>query len=117
MPLRRPEQLPIVWRMQTHTTTIDTAHHERRRLRGGDTGETILSPAPSETDRGPSTGRLLTADEVAAVLGVPRTFVYSLARRGELPTVRIGERYVRFRGPALDRWISDQETTRPKGTQ
>jgi excisionase family DNA binding protein len=105
----------MVWRMQTHSTSIDVAHLEQRALRGRDGGETILRS--SEADRPPSASRLLTADEVAAVLGVPRTFVYSLARRGELPTVRIGERYVRFRGQALDRWISDQETTRPKGTQ
>jgi excisionase family DNA binding protein len=117
MPLRRPERLPIVWRMQTHTTTIDTAHLEQRRFGGQHAGETIVSPAPSDTNGAPSTDRLLTADEVAVVLGVPRTFVYSLARRGVLPTVRIGERYVRFRGTALGRWISDQETTRPKGTQ
>ena len=61
--------------------------------------------------------RLLDADEVAAVLGVARTFVYTLARRGELPTVRIGDRYVRFRAQALERWIAEQESTRPKGTQ
>jgi excisionase family DNA binding protein len=103
--------------MQTHSTSIDTAHPEPRRLTGRGGGESILSPPLPEFDRPPSAGRLLTADEVAVVLGVPRTFVYSLARRGELPTVRIGERYVRFRGQALDRWISDQETTRPKGTQ
>ena len=64
-----------------------------------------------------SAGRLLTADDVADLLGVPRTFVYTLARRGELPTVRVGERYVRFRSQALEQWIEDQETTRPKGTQ
>jgi excisionase family DNA binding protein len=62
-----------------------------------------------------TTGRLLTADDVADLLGVPRTFVYSLARRGELPTVRVGERYVRFRTQALDQWIEDQETSRPSG--
>jgi excisionase family DNA binding protein len=61
--------------------------------------------------------RLLGADEVASLLGVPTGFVYSLARRGELPTVRIGERYVRFRAPALERWIAEKESTRPKGTQ
>jgi excisionase family DNA binding protein len=61
--------------------------------------------------------RLLGADEVASLLGVPTGFVYSLARRGELPNVRIGERYVRFRAHALERWIADQETTRPRGTQ
>lgn len=65
----------------------------------------------------PAAGRLFCADEVAAVLGVPRTFVYALARRGELPTVRIGERYVRFRSGALDAWIEAQETTRPRGTR
>ncbi len=32
-------------------------------------------------------GRLLGAADVAQVLGVPATFVYALARRGELPTV------------------------------
>ena len=46
--------------------------------------------------------RLLSVDEVAAVLGVPRAFVYALSRRGELPTVRIGERYVRYRAHAID---------------
>ncbi len=71
-----------------------------------------------------STGRggvapcpLFTADEVAAVLGVPRTYVYALARRGELPTVRVGERYVRFRGQALESWIVEHESSRPRGTQ
>jgi excisionase family DNA binding protein len=64
-----------------------------------------------------STGRLLTVDDVADLLGVPRTFVYSLARRGELPTVRVGERYVRFRTQALEHWIADQETSTPKRTQ
>jgi excisionase family DNA binding protein len=58
---------------------------------------------------GPS--RLLEADEVAELLGVPRTFVYALARRGELPTVRVGERYVRFRAEALAEWIAEQEST------
>lgn len=65
----------------------------------------------------PAASRLLGAEEVASWLGVPTGFVYSLARRGELPTVRIGERYVRFRAQALERWIAAQETTRPRGTQ
>jgi excisionase family DNA binding protein len=56
-------------------------------------------------------GRLLGADEVAELLGVPRTFVYALARRGDLPVVRIGARYVRFRAEALHTWITGQEST------
>jgi excisionase family DNA binding protein len=62
-------------------------------------------------------GRLLAAEDVAAILGVRSTFVYALARRGELPAVRIGERYVRFRSEALERWILEQESTRPRGTR
>jgi excisionase family DNA binding protein len=60
---------------------------------------------------------LLTADDVALVLGVPRAFVYTLARRGELPTVRVGERYVRFRDQTVQDWIAGQETCRPRGTR
>jgi excisionase family DNA binding protein len=59
----------------------------------------------------------LTADDVAELLGVARSMVYTLARRGELPTVRVGDRYVRFRAEAVDQWISQSETTQPRGTQ
>jgi excisionase family DNA binding protein len=55
--------------------------------------------------------RLLAAEDVAELLGVPRTFVYALARRGDLPAVRVGERYVRFRMEALEQWIAGQETS------
>lgn len=68
-----------------------------------------ISPSPA--------GRLLTADDVAEVLGVPRAFVYALSRRGELPTVRVGDRYVRYRAQTVQEWIAGQESTRPKGTQ
>ena len=62
-------------------------------------------------------GRLLTADQVALVLGVPRAFVYALSRRGELPTVRVGQRYVRYRAHTIEEWIAGQETTQPKGVR
>lgn len=62
----------------------------------------------------PSAHPLLTADDVAGILGVPRSFVYALSRRGELPTVRIGDRYVRFRTEALEHWIESCETTSPR---
>lgn len=54
-------------------------------------------------------GKLLEADDVADLLGVPRTFVYALARRGAIPVVRVGERYVRFRAEAIEQWIAGQE--------
>ncbi|MFL5822454.1 MAG: helix-turn-helix transcriptional regulator [Solirubrobacteraceae bacterium] len=53
--------------------------------------------------------RLLTADDVAAILGVTRSLVYALVRSGEMPAVRIGERYIRFRSQALLRWIESRE--------
>jgi len=52
---------------------------------------------------------LLTADEVSLILRVPRSLVYALARRGELPAIRIGERYVRFRAEAIERWSEERE--------
>ena len=70
---------------------------------------------PSTDNRKPRP--LLTADDVATVLGVPNSFVYALARRGELSTVRIGERYVRFRTEAIEQWIAEHETLERRGTQ
>jgi excisionase family DNA binding protein len=94
----------MVWGMATHITpshltsapTVDAC--ERAADPNG-------PPRPS-----PST-RLLAAEEVADLLGVPRSFVYSLARRGGIPTVRLGDRYVRFRPDAISDWITDQEQT------
>jgi excisionase family DNA binding protein len=81
-----------------------------------------VAPAPDDQGflaSGPAgaTGRLLVAEDVAALLGVPPTFVYSLARRGELPCVRVGERYVRFRAQAVEAWIEERESTHRRGTQ
>jgi excisionase family DNA binding protein len=48
---------------------------------------------------------LLTADDVAAILQVPRTWVYRAAREGLLPSVPCG-RYVRFHRDDIDAWIN-----------
>lgn len=66
----------------------------------------IEQPQPIAAD---GARRLLTAEDVAAILGVRDTFVYALARRGEIPTVRIGQRYVRFRAGAIEQWIAASE--------
>ncbi len=60
---------------------------------------------------------LLTAHEVAQQLRVPVPYVYALSRRGEIPTVRLGERKVRYRPEAIAQWLEQIETTRPKGSQ
>jgi excisionase family DNA binding protein len=52
---------------------------------------------------------LLKADDVAVLLGVPRSSVYEYARRtgDPLPAVRIG-RHLRFRRDELVAWVSAQ---------
>jgi excisionase family DNA binding protein len=52
--------------------------------------------------------RLLTADEVAGRLKVPRSWVYRAAREGDLPSVRCG-RYRRFDEGDVERWIAKQK--------
>ena len=58
--------------------------------------------------------RLLTANEVAGLLAVPRSSVYEYARRTHdpLPAVRIG-RHVRFVRSELDAWIVAQRGAGP----
>jgi excisionase family DNA binding protein len=48
---------------------------------------------------------LLTADEVAQMLRVPRSWVYS--HLDQLPTIRLG-RYVRFKRSEIDRFIEQR---------
>jgi excisionase family DNA binding protein len=45
---------------------------------------------------------VLTASEASQLLGIPRSTLYDLARRGELPARQIGRRWV-FRRSLLDR--------------
>ncbi len=51
---------------------------------------------------------LLTADQVAQMLGVPKTWVYEQSRLGRIPTVTLG-RYRRYRGEAIAVWLEEQE--------
>ena len=48
---------------------------------------------------------LLTADEVADLLGVPASWVYAQSRAGRLPTVTLG----RYRREAIEGWIASLE--------
>lgn len=48
---------------------------------------------------------LLTAKEVADLLGVPTSWVYEQSRAGRIPTVRLG-RYRRYRREAIEEWVA-----------
>jgi excisionase family DNA binding protein len=49
-------------------------------------------------------GRLLTADEVAEVLGVSKEWVWEQSRLGLIPTITLG-RFRRYRQEAVERWL------------
>lgn len=63
--------------------------------------KTLDDHAPPE----PRTRVTITADEVAALLGVDRKTVYEGAARGQIPSVRLGRR-VLFSKTAIDGWLS-----------
>jgi excisionase family DNA binding protein len=48
---------------------------------------------------------LLSADQAAKLLDVPKTWISEAARRGELPSVRLGH-YVRFRIEDLQAFVA-----------
>lgn len=75
------------------TATIDTGRHSD----GG--GQNL--PPPRLIGMG---GSLLTADQVARMLGVPKSWVYEQSRRGRIPTVTLG-RYRRYRAEAISDWV------------
>jgi excisionase family DNA binding protein len=57
---------------------------------------------------------VMTADEVAAFLGVDRNTVYDYANRGVIPHQRLGKRIL-FRRGALVTWLDSATSTRRKG--
>ena len=54
------------------------------------------------------TSSLLTAAEIAELLGVPNSWVYQQSRAGRIPTVRLG-RYRRYRREAIEVWLREIE--------
>jgi excisionase family DNA binding protein len=52
---------------------------------------------------------LLTRREVAEVLGVSVQTVARLIERGELETMRVGERFVRIPAESLEQYLQAQE--------
>lgn len=63
-------------------------------------------------DSPPGEDRLLTMPQVAERLAVTEHQAREMGRRGELPVITVGNRFVRVRTKALDDWIRRQETGR-----
>lgn len=52
--------------------------------------------------------QLLTADDVASLMRVTRSWVYAETRRNALPHLRLGP-YVRYRRSAIEAWMRTVE--------
>lgn len=56
----------------------------------------------------PPISPLLTADQVADIVGVSKDRIWELSRQGKIPTVKIG-RSRRYRLESIMEWVVDQE--------
>jgi excisionase family DNA binding protein len=54
---------------------------------------------------------VMTVDEVAEYLRIPRASVYKLAQRGRIPCQKVG-RHWRFRRQSIEAWLDDNSTPR-----
>jgi len=59
---------------------------------------------------------ILTVDEVAELLKIPRSSVYKLAQQRKIPAKKVG-RHWRFRRETLINWISDTKVEDATGTE
>jgi excisionase family DNA binding protein len=57
---------------------------------------------------------LLTSEKVGQILGIHPKVAERMAKRGELPALKVG-RFWRYRGSALERWIDSQIQSQPPG--
>lgn len=57
----------------------------------GSDGENFPFTSDDRLEGFPSIDRLLSAPEVAYILGVPVSRIYIAARRGEIPVVKVGK--------------------------
>ena len=58
--------------------------------------------------------RLLTARELAEVLGVSASTVLDWFEAGRLPGFRLNGRAVRFRGSEIAKWLEEQRAPNPR---
>ena len=75
----------------------------------GQAADTTAADDSEESDQGEDTRRrLLTATDVAEMLGMTVAWVYEQSRAGRIPTVTLG-RYRRYRPEAIRDWVEQLE--------
>lgn len=55
---------------------------------------------------------VLTIEELAVYLKIPKSTLYKLVREGKIPSQKIG-RHWRFRKVAIDHWLEETRTNEP----
>ena len=63
----------------------------------------------------PPADTLYSAEDIEKYLGISRATVYTLARKGILPKIRVSPRLIRFRASDLDAFLRGLQD-RGKGT-
>ncbi len=61
--------------------------------------------------------RLLTAKQTAQILQVALPRVYELARERAIPSVRVGDRQIRFEESVLREWVANGGSLQAGGAQ
>ncbi|NCQ35215.1 helix-turn-helix domain-containing protein [bacterium] len=56
-------------------------------------------------------GDVLTIDELAVYLKVPKSTLYKLVREGSVPCQKVGKHW-RFHRDAIDAWLKQQPSTK-----
>ena len=59
---------------------------------------------------GSSRERLLTVQDIGNLLNVPKSYVYQMTHKHEIPFMKIGG-HVRFSPSAIDKWLQGLEVT------
>jgi excisionase family DNA binding protein len=54
------------------------------------------------------TAQLLTAEDVAGLIGMGTDWIYAQVRADRIPHLKLG-RFVRFRAESIDQWICELE--------
>jgi excisionase family DNA binding protein len=70
-------------------------------------GNVLMSATAPVDQRDPD--QLIDAQEVAVLMGVSPDYVWSLARRGKIPYVPVGERKKMFRRGRILAWFEEIE--------
>lgn len=72
------------------------------------TEDVSMTESVGLAERAPQSDRLLSAEEVARMIGMTTSYVYDLSRRGRIPTITFG-RQRRYRKSAVLRWLEEIE--------